>query len=333
MANFDINSIMAPLDTVITGAKRYIANQAASAASAAASNAATDTSFNASQGVDWQAKYYDDMKKSNYASAANTLTAAFSMYGLGGLSGTITSMIQDGKPASEVAILLRQTPTYKERFPAMDALAKQGRALSEGEYINLETGYDKALRAAGVDPKSIISGPKDYYHYIANNVSVEEFGNRVNTATTLLNNSATEYTNAFQKYYGINKSDLLMYYLDPAKSAPELMKKAQIATVGGTATMQGLDIGEAFSRKIVDTGLSKEAGSAFAKTAAEKEGYARLAGMENVDLTTGQLIESNLGMNAESVAKTKGLASRERARFSGRAGGTEILNTNVSGSY
>lgn len=293
----------------------------------------TTQKFNPVEGINWEKKYYDDMKKSQYASAAATLSSVFESYGLGGLTGTITSLIMQGKPADEVSILLRQTPTYKERFPAMDALAKRGRALSEGQYIGLEKGYDGALRAAGVEPKSLISGPRDYYNYIVNDVSVEEFSNRVNTATTLLNNANTEYIDAFKKYYGINKSDLLMYYLDPAKSAPELMKKAEIATVGGTATRYGLDIGERFAREITDTGLSKEAAGAFAKTAQEKEGFARLAGIEGQDLTTGELIESNLQMNTESIQKTKGLASRERARFSGRSAGTEILGGNVSGSY
>lgn len=293
-----------------------------------------NTTFNPlGEGIDWQKQYWEDKAKSDYASAAGTLTAAFEMYGLGGLAGTIKGMIMDGKPSAEVSILLRQTPEYKQRFPAMDSLAKKGRAMTEGEYIGLETSYDQALRSAGVDPKSIIGGPQDYYHYIANDVSVAEFTGRINSATTLVNNSNPEYVDAFQKYYGINKSDLLMYYLDPAKSATELAKKASIATVGGTATQYGLDVGEQLSRKIVDTGMTKDAATAFAKTGLEKEALGALSTIENQDLTTADIIKSNLQMDTESVQKTQGLKSRERARFSGKAGNVETLQQNVSGSY
>lgn len=295
------------------------------------SKPADTTKFDPTSGVDWQKKYYDDLKTEGYRSAAATLRSAFEAYGLGGLSSTITGYIMDGKPASEVSILLRQTPQYKERFPAMDTLAKNGRAITEGEYIGLETNYNKILSGAGLN--GYFKSPNDYAQYIAKDISPEEFASRVNTATTFVNNSNPNAVEMFKNYYGINKEDLLRYYLDPEKAAPELLKKASIATVGGAAAAAGLDIGESYARNITDAGAAKNAPEAFAKVAQTKEELAKLAAIEGGNVTTGELVGSALSMDVNATKKVQGLASQERARFAGKSAGTAVTGSNVSGSY
>lgn len=287
--------------------------------------------FDATSGVDWQKKYYDDLKTEGYRSAAATLRSAFEAYGLGSLSSTITGYIMDGKPASEVAVLLRQTPQYKQRFPAMDTLAKNGRAISEGEYIGLETSYSKVLSAAGLN--NYFTSPNDYAQYIGKDISVEEFSSRVNTATNFVNNSNPNAIEMFKNYYGINKQDLLKYYLDPAKATPELLKKAEIATTAGAAAAAGLDLGEEYSRNIVDSGAAKNAPEAFANVARTKEELAKLASIEQTGVTTKELVGGALGIDANAAKKVSGLASQERARFSGKSAGTAVTGSNLSGSF
>jgi hypothetical protein len=59
-------------------------------------------------------------------------------WGLSSLYGKVVEYARKGYNGDAIAVMLRSTPEYKARFPAMEALAKKGRAISEGQYIDYE---------------------------------------------------------------------------------------------------------------------------------------------------------------------------------------------------
>src|SRR3546814_1735147 len=61
-----------------------------------------------------------------------------------------------GDSFEEIMLELRETREYKERFPAMQTLRQQGRALTEQQYMQYEQGLRQVLHTFGlsVDRKS-----------------------------------------------------------------------------------------------------------------------------------------------------------------------------------
>lgn len=269
----------------------------------------------------------------NQRNVASLVSGTFEQYGLGSLASKITQYAQAGMNASEIAIRLRQTPEYQQRFAAMGTLAKQGRAMSEAEYINLEQSYAQVLKASGL-PKGFYDSYNDYAQFIANDVAPTEVAARAKAASDLVNSKDPSYVEAFQKYYGVGKGDLAAYFLDPGRATPLLERAAKAAQLGGEATNANLDINGNYAETLVDKGIGTEqARAAFSTTATSMAPAATLAGIDQQNVATTDLINSALNTDATSEAKVKGLASRERARFSGSNAGTQILNNNVSGSY
>jgi hypothetical protein len=316
--------------TIASAGGRYIVTYKVAGTTNGTNNGTTPP-FDPTKEIDYAKLSYEDAKKSANATAIGTLVGAFNQYGLGGLSSWIIGQIKAGKPASEVAINIRNTKQYQERFPAMAALAKAGQAIDESQYIDYERRYDAVFSAAGLG--GYAKKPKDYYFWLTNDISPEQVADRVNAATSLINNSNPNSLDAFQKFYGIGKKDLLAFYLSPKQKGPELIKKAQIAMTSGVAATYGVNVEESFGRSIIDAGLGNQAPEAFAKTAQTKEELQRLASIGQGSLTTEQIVEANLGMGASSEKIVTGLASQERGRFSGKSGGTSMINQNVSGSY
>ena len=281
-------------------------------------------------GIKLQQEFLRQQQKSEYASAAATMRAAFSQYGLSGLNGYMTSLIMAGKPAAEVAILLRNTNAYKNRFPAMEYFAKKGQAISEGEYITKEIAYNEAFAAAGLS--GYVKSPKQYAAWMMKNVSPTQIAQRLDAATTMINNSNSNIIDAFQRYYGITKKDLLTFYLDPKQAGPELLTKAKAAMLGGSAQSYGIGLSEELSRTMVDAGINN-ASEAFAKTAQTREELQRLGAISGTDVTTAEIVQANTGISTSAEKKITGLASQERARFQGRGTGTSMIDQSVSGSY
>jgi hypothetical protein len=287
--------------------------------------------WNPASGVSFEQWNYDRSAKQSRAEAAGVLIAQFNAYGLSGISNLVQSFVNSSVPPALWQTKLKESKAYQDRFPAMAALAKAKKAMSESDYITQERAYDSVFSAAGIP--GYAKSPKDYYFFFTNNISPEQVGNRVNAATSLINNSDPNALNAFQKFYGIGKKDLLAFYLSPKQQGPELIKKAQIAMTAGSAANFGVNVNEDFGRSIIDAGLASKAPEAFAKTAQTREELSRLASIGQGSITTDQIVEANLGMGTSSEKIVTGLASQERGRFSGKGTGTSMINQNVSGSY
>lgn len=268
------------------------------------------------------------------------LTGLLQQYGFN--AGQANSMLGQlvpllGRYNSEtiVSAFLPQLPEYKERFKANDARIKAGlSALSPAEYFQLERGYKSALELYRL-PVGFYDDPKnDFASWIANDVSPEEIAGRAKTAFDWANSADPEIKSALKNYYGISESEVAAYALDRQRALPLLEKQFKATQIGAEALRQNLEVGRQFSEGLSDKGISQqEARGAFSATAQTKEAFATLASIENQNLTTGEVISANLDLNAEATTKIKGLASRERARFGGRAGNIETLQQNVSGSF
>lgn len=246
--------------------------------------------------------------------------------------GSQTSEIMDavkGTRSMEQAITeIRKTKAYADRFSGNIARQKAGLPmLSESEYLGLERSYRGAMRAAGL-PEGFYDDPKDYANFIANDVSAAELEARANLAGDL---AVTKNPQLWKelKSRGLTKGDAAAYILNPEKGLPAIERKIARAEMGAAARDAGMDFakGNKFENKLVGKGVSADAArQAFQYAQDTGQGLNEMASVYGEDgFSDKNLVKQQLGIGGkktqEEKNRAKGLRSKERAAWSGRAGG------------
>jgi hypothetical protein len=269
-----------------------------------------------------------DVDKLNSQRDAGTiLSDLFTQYGLGSLAGVITGYIKQGYSADAITVLLSQTPEYKQRFAANDIRIKKGLpALSPAEYIATERSYRQVMSAAGL--------PVGFYDsnstspFLANDMSPTELKQRVDTATTAVNQAPQEVKDYFGQWYGTG--DMIAYALDPAKAEPLIEQRIKAAEAAGVGKTQGVSLTQQQAEGIgSNTNLSLDQiqqGMGFVGQNAAST--AKLDQIYGDNVTQDDLVKEVFQNDGQAAQKRQKLASKERAAFngSGAAGGT-ALNT------
>lgn len=270
----------------------------------------------------------DVAKQQAQRDATTILSDLFTQYGLGSLVPQIVKYIQAGYSADAVSVLLQQTPEYKQRFAANDQRVAKGLpALSPAEYIATERAYRQVMSAAGL-PVGFYDQHSDFTNFLANDMSPTELSDRVNAATTALNQAPPETLNYFKQWY--STGDLIAYALDPTKAAPLVEKRIRAAEAAGTAASQGVGIGQTTAEQIGAQNVSQgqlQQGFGFI---GQEQGNARKlsdiygGGTETPD----DLVKEVFFNDAQATQKRAKLASQERGSFSGSgAAGSNSLAT------
>jgi len=287
-----------------------------------------DGTFGFESNPDYKA---DDDEKLNRDAFA-IIKGIFNQYGLEELGATIETLMREGYGPEEATLALKTDPKYNapylKRFKGNETRRAAGlNVLSEAAYLALENSYTETLKAYGlesyfgIDKSTKQSAMADV---IGKDISAVEFGSRVSTAVDRVSKADAATKTAFSQFYGIGETDLVKYFLDPAKSLVDLKEKATTAEIGGAAIGQGLSSTVTSAQDLARYGVSREQAQV---------GYGQIA--EDLP-TAGSLgrIYSESGVtynqaDAES-AQFKGLASAKRKKeqlkqleenqFSGSAG-------------
>ena len=260
------------------------------------------------------------------------LRNVLSQYGLGDLAGSVDFLVQQwGTNVDVIAMKLRDTQQYKDRFKGLLALQSRGvnDVRNEAEYIQLETNYRQVFRDAGIQSYIGPAGSSAERDAIARlvgdySVSVDEVRSRVTDAQRVVADTAPEVRDALQRYYNVSASDLVAYTLDPSRARNRINEIANAAMIGGYAARSGLSADVSTAEQIADLSgandvqlqaLMPQLGVARQVADATK----RLANLESTDLTDSEILRSEFDLDQGAERKIKGLQSRERARFSGRS--------------
>ena len=252
------------------------------------------------------------------------------------LGAAVVNVIETSRSGAETIIKIRELPEYAKRLPGNVARQKAGLPpLSEQEYIAQESAYRSYLKYYDL-PKGFYDEASDFANWIANDVSPEEIKERASMASTLAINADPNLKQALKQYYGITDGDIAAYFLDSKRTVDVLERQVRASQIGAEAIRSGLDDvgGKKFMEKLADSGIDAGAArGAFQETAASKPTANLLAGIDDVNLSTKDMVKANLDLSPEAAKKVKKLASQERARFSGQSAGTQSLGSQVSGSY
>ena len=255
----------------------------------------------------------------------------FATYGLEDLAGEIKGYMTSGLTANEALIKLKTNPkgSYAARFAGNFARVKAGfNAISEAEYIDLESSYAQTLRSYGLGNMLSVDRKANwnmFAKYIENDISAVEFKERIDTVQKRVVNADPATKDLFKKWYpSITDSDLVSYFLDPTRTIDKLKAKTTAAEIGSAFVGQGLLTDQASAEGYATYGIDRagalQGAANIAEILPETTKLGDIYGETGIKYSQKTAEEEFLKADANAARKRNILASKERASFSGSAG-------------
>jgi hypothetical protein len=261
---------------------------------------------------------------------------------------------------AELIANLQESKPYAKRFNGLVKIRAYNKknptnpipVMSEGEYLNAENTYKQLL-----NPVKDLYGAninKTIGDLIGNNISAVEVQSRVNAATNWALSADANVKRALREFYGVDESMLISYALDPENATTLIEKAAGVSNLAGQAYEVQMNLTKEYSegmltelvasgqaRNLVEAGqlasaklqdITTGTATGYNPAAGTLTGLTQLSRIEGSDLTGQEVLGAALGTDVAAAKEVTGLKSRERARFVQGQGGTNVLQTNVSGN-
>lgn len=250
--------------------------------------------------------------------AHGILNTALSRYGLGSLATWAWNQYTKGSSIDQILLDLKERPEYQARFPAMEALAQQGHALTESQYIAQEQQYANIMHAAGLPP-GFYDKPEDFATLFTSNLSPSEVQARVTNGYAAAVNAPPEVKAQFEQFYGPGSdAALAAWFLDPDKAEPVLEQQLATATVAGVGSRFGIQPGFGESAQLAQQGVTAgQAETGFAAIQKESGLFNENLG-ENQDLQANkQGVEAQFGLSPDAINEVRRRQDARQASFAG----------------
>jgi hypothetical protein len=260
--------------------------------------------------------------------------------GMEALSNEVWSQWTAGTSAPQIIDYVRSTPSYAARFPAMAALNKAGRNISEAAYIAKEQADIDLMKQYGMDIS--VYGTTSYLgSLIENNVTYSDLNSRL----IALRDTVKSYDPSILKYakdtFGLTDGDLMGWAADPKMALPAIQQKAEAFKIGGAALASGYvaqsankELTQEQANALAAAGVTQQqAQQGFTNLGQMSQYQQALPGEATAPLTEQQLINAQFGLNAPDVealkiAKQKKLSEfAQGGNFAATQGGISGLGT------
>ena len=261
--------------------------------------------------------------------AKDKLTAMLAGYNLQGLATYIDEEILKDTSEEMILLGLYDQPSYKTRFPGMEALRKAGRVISEDEYTKIENAMMQTARFFDL-PKGFYDNPDDFGKLIGNQVSAKEYQDRLQVGQDLARTLNPAIKQQLTDFYAIGEGDLTAYVLDPDKALSLIQKQAKAATFVGLSRAAGFkmpEISAGVAENIVATEpyakLTEAQMQAKIGQAGElRKEQQRLSQIEGMNYNEQEALDAVIGGDTQAILASQQRAQREVSRFRGRSGVT-----------
>jgi len=243
-------------------------------------------------------------------------------YGLDkSIADFIKGQMTTAQSRTAIAMKIRQQPAYHLRFPAMKTRIDAGLpALTENEYMALETDYRSAMQAAGLPP-NFSDGPEDFAALIEGDVSVAELQSRVALAEQSVDQANQDTITQLQTWYDLPKGSLVAYFLDPgaAKNVFEQNRRMEAAGLSAGA-MRAIGPSSPLAKSTAER-LQREgvAQSQLIQRLSERRGLTTEL-LVGEALTADTLALGDFGVSGEAAARVRRGAAGRAAAFQGEGG-------------
>lgn len=237
-----------------------------------------------------------------------------------------TKKITPDMSIDQIGVVMADTDAFKKRFPANEALKAAGKArYSVSQYLQLEGDYARQMRARGI-PQGFYDSPQDFQNLIAQEVSPDELGARLEVGFQAVKQASPQVINEFKRLYGVSEGDLAAYFIDPERARPtfdqyEARRQAQAAAISAQAQTQAqMQLGAQQAEALVRAGISEEQAQAGFQAIGEQQGLfaAQMAGEQAV--TAEEQIGATFGTNAQARQAIQQRRRRRQAAFEGGGG-------------
>jgi hypothetical protein len=283
-------------------------------------------------------------------SAFEVLRERFTSFGLSTLAAEIEKIFKgEGRtrlgnspipiPTSESGFYLAliETEAYYKRFGKVneDRIKSGYTALDEKTILAMEDEYQKVMKSYGT-PAGFYDTPEDFQAFLANDLSEVEVADRLQASRQFASVVDPVIKDQLKSMYNIDDNMLTAYIADPVKGQSLLTGLANKSLTGAAALLQGLTADVAAVAQGFGAGELRfqEQQQRFGQAATIAERGTFLSQIERAEKEFGQkeAVEITFGGLEQSARAAEKLASRERARFGGRAGTTTAsLSTPTAG--
>ena len=248
------------------------------------------------------------------------------------LVAKLKNMMVDGLSEDAIKLEIRQSDEYKARFPGMEYRRLNGFApITEAAYMENEDTYYNLLRLHGL-PERFYDDLEDFAVLIGEDVSPEEFGERVSLAE-LATAGADPFTKEeLRRLYDVQQTDLVAYYLDPEAATNLVQERRAFEAAGLSASARRVT-----GRK---TGFDKQTADALQREGIQRreiqQRLAPRAGLlgqtigETTGLTTSELASGEFGLDINDRRRVERRRQERLAGVSG-ASGTMVSGAGATG--
>lgn len=250
-------------------------------------------------------------------SARGIIEATLSRYGLGSLADWAWTRYTDGQSMEQIMLDMRTTATYKARFPAMEQLASDGRAITEEAYMQYEATIRQLTSQFGLPTN--IYGSRDYVaELLTNDVSPAEAQSRMQLASAASLTAPEEYRQQAAQLFGVTGAQWTSLWLETERTLPELERLFTASAIAGEATISDLgQLTSAMAERLAEAGVQpQQAREAF--TGLGGQLTAQLPGERGQALSTDVAAAGALGIGG---TETEALERKRRQRIAQFAGG------------
>jgi len=220
---------------------------------------------------------------------------------------------------------------FNQRFPGFAAANTGGQNMTLAEYRQFEQGAISAMQRYNL-PTEMYDNPADLAKLVTGRVSLQEVDDRIATAKRALDSSDPSVVDAFQRYYGVGRGDLLAYMLDGEKGQKIIEQRAKTAEIGGSAARYGFTLSEQQASGFSNQGLLGSMSGTNSALRGQAEQYmsqaadlrdqdTRLSAIDKEDYSANDAIDTVFGDRNKEL-KSQKRAERETARFKGSSGVT-----------
>ena len=271
-------------------------------------------------------------------SAKATIMATLGAYGLGSLGDWAWRQHQEGVPIEQIYLNMRDTPEYKQRFPAMSTLAQRGQAMSEADYINYENGAKNLFKAAGL-PQGFYDSPDDFDQFLMNDIALPELESRVDMARTAVYNSDVGTLQALESFYNVGGrpqslvGDLTAFFLDETRAMPLIQQQFIAARTSGSAARAGYGpLTRTEAERLAMLGVDPEKSvEGFSTLDRLGELFVDLPGeLAGGAASRAQGLAAMFESNADAQSALERVAARRRSQF-GQGGGYSETGRGLGG--
>jgi hypothetical protein len=189
------------------------------------------------------------------------LRQLFGTYGLpASLGDWAWGELQKGVGESEITLSLYDRPEFKTRFPAMEERRRKNLPpITPAEYIAYEGARRQLMMQANLPP-GFYDDPADATADIADDRSINELAQRIQTGFVAVKSAPVEVRDAFARLFGADgDAALAAYALDQNRSLTALEKVVASSTAAGMGWRQNVRIDKATAERLGDRNLSAQA--------------------------------------------------------------------------